>query len=82
MSDDRQADKPADPLLVQRLNYATMATLAHTQGMVPWRATSHPLPVEDREWCTAVCNAVLQKQARPPHPNPEIEKVLQDLSGA
>jgi len=63
-------------MLADRLAYAMRAADAHGRQMMPWRA-GYKIE-EDCVWCTEVCAAVTNKRARPVHPDPDIEEVLQN----
>ncbi|MGC5887796.1 hypothetical protein [Ralstonia pseudosolanacearum] len=60
----------------KRLLWICAVAVAHANGCTPWRA-DYPSE-EDLAWATEVGEAVLQKRARPPHPDPEIEQLLSD----
>lgn len=60
----------------KRLWWILRVAAAHAAGLMPWRA-GYPSD-EELAWADAVAEAVRQKRARPPHPDPEIEQLLVD----
>lgn len=60
-----------------RLIWAIKVAYAHANKMMPWRADAPTN--EDAAWVNKVCQAVSDKAVRPPHPDAEIEEVLEQM---
>jgi hypothetical protein len=84
IAQDLENTDPAVRLMAWRLEYALNAALAHANNLVAWRAVpqGRELPRGDRDWCTTVCESTINKRARPPHPDSDIEEFLQNVTAS
>jgi hypothetical protein len=66
-------------VLPGRVFWALKAAHAHAQGVMPW--AKDPPTREDAAWVRALSHAVREQQARPEHPDPDLEHWLIEAFG-